>query len=90
MNQGKITRKPYDSYMSDEDAAKELGKKPEGKGFQVIKWRWVVERTHGWVGRYRRLSKDDERTVESSQAWHDIAIARLMTRRLTGQTFSFR
>jgi putative transposase len=87
-----------DSAYNDtfEDAAKELGikvekrKKPEGKGFQVIKWRWVVERTHGWVGRYRRLSKDYERTVESSQAWHDIAMARLMTRRLTGQTFSFR
>lgn len=30
------------------------------KGFQVLPRRWVVERTFGWLGRYRRLSKDYE------------------------------
>ncbi len=30
------------------------------KGFQVLPRRWVVERTFGWLGRYRRLSKDFE------------------------------
>ncbi len=28
------------------------------KGFQVLPHRWIVERTFGWLGRYRRLSKD--------------------------------
>ena len=35
-------------------------------GFTVVKWRWIVERTFGWIGRYRRLAKDHERSVESS------------------------
>ncbi|MHB8626007.1 MAG: hypothetical protein ACYDBJ_03910, partial [Aggregatilineales bacterium] len=30
------------------------------KGFEVIPWRWVVERTFAWLGAYRRLSKDFE------------------------------
>ncbi len=37
------------------------GKAPGEKGFRVIKWRWVVERTHAWLGRYRRHSRDYER-----------------------------
>ena len=34
------------------------GKRPGQTTFEVRKWRWVVERTFGWFGRYRRLSKD--------------------------------
>ena len=30
--------------------------------------RWVVERTHAWLGRYRRNSRDYERYTESSEA----------------------
>jgi putative transposase len=36
------------------------------KRFQVLSRRWVVERTFGWLGRYRRLSKDYEGLTESS------------------------
>ena len=42
-------------------------REPEQKGFQVQPKRWVVERTFAWLGRYRRLSKDYERTVCSSE-----------------------
>jgi putative transposase len=38
------------------------------KGFQVLAHRWVVERTFGWFGRYRRLARDYEHTVPSSEA----------------------
>jgi putative transposase len=39
----------------------EIVKRPKGvKGFQLLPWRWIVERTFGWLGRYRRLSKDYE------------------------------
>jgi putative transposase len=37
---------------------------PNAKGWIVLPRRWVVERTFGWLGRYRRLSRDFEHTVE--------------------------
>jgi transposase len=52
-------------------------------GFQVLKRRWVVERTFGWLGRYRRLSKDYEQRIESSEALIRIAMIHLMLRRLS-------
>jgi putative transposase len=39
---------------------------PGQKGLQVLPRRWVVERTVGWLGRYRRLSNDYERCNKSS------------------------
>ena len=54
----------------------------EVKGFAVLPRRWVVERTFGWLGRYRRLSKDYEELPESSEAMIFIAMIALMTRRL--------
>ena len=50
--------------------------------FAVLPKRWIVERTFGWLGRYRRLSKDYERTTSSSEAHIYIAMIRLLTRRL--------
>jgi putative transposase len=55
------------------------------KGFKLLPRRWVVERTFGWLGRYRRLSKDYERLPESSEAMVYWAMTRLMARRLTAQ-----
>jgi putative transposase len=51
-------------------------------GFVVQPKRWVVERTFGWLGRSRRLSKEYERTVESSEAFIKVAMIHLMVRRL--------
>lgn len=51
-------------------------------GFQVIPKRWIVERTFSWLGRQRRLSKDYERLVESSEAWIYLAGIRLLLARL--------
>jgi putative transposase len=53
-----------------------------GPGFVVLKRRWVVERTFGWLGRCRRLSKDYEATTGSGEAWVKLAMIHLMTRRL--------
>ena len=44
-------------------------KNPGQKGFVVKPKRWIVERTFGWLNRYRRLSKDYERTTGSSAAF---------------------
>ncbi len=49
-------------------------------GFEVQPWRWVVERTFGWLGRYRRLSKDYEHTPASSEAWIYISAIHRMSR----------
>jgi putative transposase len=49
-------------------------------GFEVQPWRWVVERTFGWFGRYRRLSKDYEHNPKSSEAWIDISAIHRMSR----------
>ncbi len=56
---------------------------PPRKGFVVLPRRWVVERTHAWVGRNRRLSKDYEGLPESEEALIYMAMARLMLKRLT-------
>jgi putative transposase len=53
------------------------------KGFQILPRRWVVERTFGWLGRYRRLSKDYEGLTESSQAFIYAAMIHIMVRRLS-------
>jgi len=37
------------------------------RGFQVLPRRWVVERTFGWLGRYRRLARDYEHATSSSE-----------------------
>jgi putative transposase len=55
------------------------------KGFKVLPRRWVVERTFGWLLRYRRLSKDYEYTTESSEAMVQLAMIRVMLKRLAQQ-----
>ena len=55
----------------------------EVKGFQVLPHRWVVERTFGWLGRYRRLSRDFEHAVSSSEAMTYIASIRRMLKLAT-------
>ncbi len=56
-------------------------KSPVGT-FVVLPKRWIVERTFGWLGRSRRLSKDYEALCETTEAWIFIAMISLMTKRL--------
>lgn len=49
--------------------------------FQVLPRRWVVERTFGWLGRYRRHTRDYEATTASSHAWILTAFIRLLVQR---------
>jgi putative transposase len=52
------------------------------EGFKVHPRRWVVERTFGWLVRYRRLVIDHEQLPETSQAMVLAAMTHLMIRRL--------
>ncbi len=54
----------------------------EAKGFEVLPKRWIVERTFSWLIRNRRLSKDYERLVQTSEAFIEVAMIRLILRRL--------
>jgi len=51
-------------------------------GFQVLPRRWVVERTFGWLNSSRRLSKDYEYLPKQSEAMIQVAMMRLMLKRL--------
>jgi transposase len=57
-------------------------KRSDLPGFQVVSRRWVVERTFGWLLRYRRLVRDYERRTEHHEAMVYWATVMIMTRRL--------
>ena len=52
------------------------------KGFIVLPKRWIVEGTFAWLNDHRRLSKDYERFTKTGEAMIQIAMIRLMLRRL--------
>lgn len=57
--------------------------RPAGaKGLVHLPYRWVIERTNAWTGKYRRNSKDYERTTSSSEAMVQVAMIHLMLKRL--------
>jgi putative transposase len=56
--------------------------KTAGRIFEVLPYRWIVERTFGWLGRYRRLSKDYEYLPQSSETMIYCAMINLMVHRL--------
>ena len=60
-----------------------LSSKPPGTtGFQPLHQRWVVERSFAWFNRYRRLNRDVERTIDSSETMIKISQISLMLNRL--------
>ena len=59
---------------------------PDAKGFQILPRRWVVERTFGWLGRYRRLARDYEHQTLSSESMVYIASIHRMLRLLNCET----
>ncbi len=50
--------------------------------FQVLRKRWVVERTNSWSDRPRRLGKDHEQRIDVAEAWVWFAHASLLMRRV--------
>ncbi len=64
---------------ADHGIALEVVKLPDVKrGFVLLPRRWVVERDFGWMSRFRRLARDQERLAEVLKGFHLIAFTMLM------------
>ncbi|WP_405097733.1 IS5 family transposase [Micromonospora sp. NBC_01412] len=61
-------------------------KNPEAKGFSVVKRRWVVERTLGWLTHHRRLVRDYEARPDNSASMITITMIDNLAKRLTTET----
>ena len=61
----------------------DIVRRPKGsEGWVKLPIRWTVERTFAWLGRCRRLSKDREKSVLSSESFIKLAMIQLMLHRL--------
>lgn len=58
----------------------------EARGFHVVKRRWVVERTLGWLMLHRRLARDYETLTASAEAMIHIAMIDNVSKRITDET----
>ena len=56
------------------------------RGFVLLPRRWVVERTFGWLGRFRRLARDYERLPETIATWHWVAFLAILMPRFVFQS----
>jgi len=60
----------------------EVVKLPTAKrGFVLLPRRWVVERSFGWMARFRRLARDYERLADTLAGLHFVAFAILLAHR---------
>jgi transposase len=61
-------RGKFKAYLEGKGYEIEIASRPPSeRGFVPIKKRWVVERTFSWFSFFRRLDKDHEKTVISSE-----------------------
>jgi len=81
--------RPLEKYARLVGIAVEVVARTSPHSFQVLRRRWVVERTFGWLMRYRRLCRDYEKRPEHHEAMVYWATVFIMTKRLarheTGQ-----
>ncbi|WP_405541230.1 IS5 family transposase [Streptomyces phaeochromogenes] len=63
-----------------------VNRNPETRGFHVVKRRWVVERSIGWIMMHRRLARDYETLPGSSEVMIHIASIDNLAKRITDET----
>ncbi|MFF0747488.1 IS5 family transposase [Streptomyces sp. NPDC004111] len=63
-----------------------VNRNPGVRGFHVVKRRWVVERSLGWLMLHRRLARDYEALPASSEAMIHIASIDNLAKRITDET----
>jgi putative transposase len=82
---GKYNNRTLDCYVKQSNANYKITvvERPVGaQGLVHLPYRWVVERTNAWNGKYRRNSKDYERDTSSSEAMIKVSMIHLMLNRL--------
>jgi putative transposase len=79
---GAYTGEVIENARNDTGIAVTVVKRSDIRGFVVLPKRWIVERSFGWMNRDRRLSKDYERTIASSENWIRLSFISHMVRRL--------
>src|SRR5262249_19880831 len=73
----------YEGFDGHAKGARRITRRPADKrGWVKLPIRWTVERTFAWLGRCRRLSKDREKSVLSSESFIKLAMIQLMLHRL--------
>ena len=73
------TGEPPRQAAAEQGIALEVVKLPNAKrGFVLLPRRWVVERDFGWMSRFRRLARDQERLAEVLKGFHLLAFSMLM------------
>lgn len=85
----KYNNRALDRYLRDSQARYKITvvERPPGvTGLVLLPYRWVVERTNAWTGKYRRNSKDYERTTASAEAMIQVSMIHLMLHRLAPDT----
>ena len=84
----KYNNRALDRYLRASQACYRVTvvERPAGvKGLVHLPYRWVIERTNAWTGKYRRNSKDYERTTASAEAMVQVSMIHLMLKRLKPQ-----
>lgn len=82
---GKYNNRSLDRYLEESKARYKVTvvERPAGSvGLVHLPYRWVIERTNAWTGKYRRNSKDYERTTSSAEAMIKVSMIHLMLERL--------
>ena len=60
----------------------DISEKIKPKEWEILPWRWIVERTLAWLNTFRRLSKDYEITTFSAESFVKIAHLHTLLKRL--------
>jgi putative transposase len=79
----------HNQIQEDYDLDLEVVKPTQKKGFKVLPWRWIVERTFAWLMRYRRLTIDYEVLPETVEAFIYAAMVRIMVRPISVAFLTF-
>jgi transposase len=80
---GYDAQKTYEAAAANHPLRLEVVRRnPYAVGFEVIKRRWVVERTFSWFGRNRRLTKDYETLADTVLSFVTLATIQFGIRRL--------
>jgi len=76
-----VVRRPG-AFGEWDDAQMSLFTRAEAGGFVILPKRWVVERTHAWLERERRMVMHHDRSTQNATAWAWLAQSRMLLRRL--------